>query len=149
MNKQKIKQLLKPFALKLTLPRLKLLEIFLSHDKAITVAELLTLTEHIFDRVTVYRTLKSFEDFGIIHRIVGPHGSPNYALSGLGEMNPAKSSGHHLHFSCIKCNGVYCLDDQLVPPVNLPDIYEVHSLNMLVVGICRCCNENSNQSESE
>jgi Fur family ferric uptake transcriptional regulator len=138
---KEIKQLLKPYGLKLTLARLKVLEIFLSNDKALTYAELLQLTEQVFDRVTVYRILRSFEDLGIIHRIVGANSSVNYALSIISKADKKKSQEQHLHFSCIKCNGVYCLDDQLVPSITLPDIYEVHSLNMVVVGICRICNE--------
>jgi Fur family ferric uptake transcriptional regulator len=45
-------------------------------DKAFTAAELLVLTVSIFDRGTVYRTLRSFEDIGIIHRIIGANSSP-------------------------------------------------------------------------
>jgi Fur family ferric uptake transcriptional regulator len=135
------KQILRLYKLKLTSPRVKLLEIFLANDTALTYAELLRLADEAIDRVSIYRTLKIFEDAGIIHRIVGATISPSYALSHLGE--PEKESNHpqHLHFSCIKCNCVYCLDDQLVPPVSLPDIYKVHSLSMIVIGICRICNE--------
>jgi Fur family ferric uptake transcriptional regulator len=139
MNMNEIKQMLKPYGLKLTLPRLKVIEVFLANDKAVTYGEVLRLTEETFDRVTIYRTLKSFEDLGIIHRIVGANSSPNYALSGAGKTNTEKPRRQHLHFSCIKCNGVYCLDDHLVPQVILPDIYEVHSLNMIVIGICNKC----------
>jgi len=140
MNTNEIRQLLKPYGLALTLPRLKLLEIFLSNDTALTYAELLRLTNDVFDRVSVYRTLKVFEDAGIIHRIVGASSSPSYALSDLGKPQKEPNHPQHLHFSCIKCNCVYCLDDQLVPSVTLPDVYEVHSLSMIVVGICRICN---------
>jgi Fur family ferric uptake transcriptional regulator len=142
MNTNEIKQLLKPYGLKLTLTRLGLIEIFLCNDTALTYAELLRLTHEVFDRVSVYRTLKTFEEAGIIHRIVGGGNSPSYALSHLGK--PVKEPNHpqHLHFSCIKCNCIYCLDDQQVPSVTLPDIYEVHSLSMIVIGICRNCNQN-------
>ena len=135
---KEIKQLLKPYGLKLTLPRLKLLEIFLSNNKAVTYGELLRLTEETFDRITIYRTLKSFEDLGIIHRILGINSSPNYALSAISSIKEIYHQ--HLHFSCIKCGGVYCLNDQLVPAVTLPEIYKVLSLNMIVIGICEKCN---------
>jgi Fur family ferric uptake transcriptional regulator len=141
MNMKEIKYWLKPYGLKLTLPRLKVLEIFLSNNKAVTYAELLRLTEQVFDRVTVYRTLRAFEDLGIIHRIVGINSSVIYALTIISKADKKKPHQQHLHFSCIKCNGVYCLDDQLVPSITLPDIYEVHSLSMMVTGICHICNE--------
>jgi Fur family ferric uptake transcriptional regulator len=142
MSMKEIKYLLKPHGLKLTLPRLKLLEIFFSNDRALTQAELLRLTEQIFDRITVYRTLKSFEEIGIIHRIVGTNGSVNYAVSDKNNTNSETLHKQHLHFSCLKCNGVYCLDDHLVPSVTLPSVYEVHSINMTVTGICSKCIEN-------
>jgi Fur family ferric uptake transcriptional regulator len=139
MNINEIKRSLKPHRLKLTLTRLKVLEIFLSNTTALTYPELLRLTNDVFDRVSVYRTLKAFEDAGIIHRIIGAASSPSYALSHLGKREKEPNHPQHLHFSCIKCNCVYCLDDQLVPSVTLPDMYEVHSLSMIVVGICRNC----------
>jgi Fur family transcriptional regulator, ferric uptake regulator len=141
MNMKEIKQLLKPYSLKLTLPRLKVLEIFVSNAKAITYAELLGLTDQVFDRVTVYRTLRSFEELGIIHRIVGVNSSVNYALSITSDANKKEPHQQHLHFGCTNCHSVYCLNDQLVPPITLPDIYEVHSLSMIIVGTCRMCNE--------
>jgi Fur family ferric uptake transcriptional regulator len=141
MNTKEIGQLLKAHGLKLTLTRLKVLEIFLSNNKAVTYGEMLRLTEDVFDRVTIYRTLKLFEDLGIIHRIFGLNISPIYALSGLGKAHHEKSYQQHLHFSCIKCNGVYCIDDQLVPSITLPDLYKVYYLNMVVVGICQKCND--------
>ena len=137
---KEIKNILKRYGLKLTLPRLKLLEIFLSNNKAVTHGELLKLTEKTFDRVTVYRTLKSFEDLGIIHRIIGANDSPNYALSAMPKMGSNElNKKPHLHFSCVKCNGVFCLNDQFVPQINLPGTYEVHSLNLVVKGICKEC----------
>jgi Fur family transcriptional regulator, ferric uptake regulator len=121
------------------------MEIFLASGKAITAVELLALTDRIFDRVTVYRTLRSFEDVGIIHRIFGANSAPSFALSTVGKAPFEKSAEQHLHFSCIKCNSVYCLDDQLVPSVTLPDKYEVLSLNMIVIGVCKFCKENPGQ----
>jgi len=139
MKMKEIKELLKLYGLKLTLTRLKVLEIFFANDRAVTTADLLRLTEDAFDRVTMYRTLKSFEDIGIIHRIVGANNSTNYALSGFGKAHPDLRCKQHLHFSCIQCRGVFCMDGQSIPVITLPDIYEVHSLNMIVVGICDKC----------
>ncbi|WP_179412722.1 Fur family transcriptional regulator [Mucilaginibacter sp. E4BP6] len=139
MDIKEIKKLLKPYGLKLTLPRLKVIEIFLSNDRAVTTGELLRIMEETFDRVTVYQTLKSFEDMGIIHRIVGAANASNFALSSIFKKNPELLFKQHLHFSCIKCQGVFCLDDKSIPTVTLPSIYEVHSLNMVIVGICDRC----------
>ena len=141
MNVTEIKRLLKPYGLKLTLIRLKLLEIFLSSDTALTFAELLCLTNKVFDRVSVYRTLKAFEDAGIIHRVIGVTSSPSYALSALGKLTKESDHPQHLHFRCTKCNCVYCLHDYRAPSITLPDGYEGYTLSIIVVGTCRICNE--------
>jgi Fur family ferric uptake transcriptional regulator len=142
MDINKIKKLLKSYGLKLTLCRYKLFEILSSADRALTYGEFLKLTGNSIDRVSLYRTLKSFEDLGIIHRVLGADGTSNYALSYSenAALEIEKPNAQHLHFSCIICHGVFCLDTELVPAVSLPDAYEVHSLNMTVTGVCRSCN---------
>ncbi len=143
MDIKEVKRLFKPYGLKLTLPRLKVLEIFLSNDRALTLAELLRLTEQVFDRVTVYRTLRSghLKIWGLSIGSSGATSSVNYALSITSKAGKKNPHPQHLHFSCTRCHSVYCLDDQLVPSITLPDNYEVNSLNMIVVGICQACNE--------
>ncbi len=140
MNPKEIKDRLKQYGLNLTLTRLKVLEVFLTKDRAVTYGELLKLTDKALDRITVYRTLKMFEELGIIHKIYTVSGLPNYALSNFEDERIIPNINQHLHFSCIKCKCVYCLDDQLVPAITLPDVYEIHSLNMVVIGVCRNCN---------
>ena len=140
MNINDLKHLLKKNRLKLTSTRLRVLELFLANDRALTVTDFSRLTNDLFDRVSLYRTLKTFEDAGIIHRIIGVSNASSYALSQIRKIVEQPRLDQHLHFSCIQCSSVYCLDDQSVPTVILPDIYEVYSLSMTVIGICRFCN---------
>lgn len=135
------KQLLNSNGLKATLSRLKIFAVFSAHNNAITQVDIEQEMEKHADRVTLYRTLRTFERYGIIHRIIGGNGIPNFALnlSPPGRENK-KPSMQHLHFSCLKCKSVYCLNDRSVPQVTLPASYEVYSLNMVVTGVCRMCN---------
>ena len=139
MDTEDIKSLLSKHRLKLTSPRLKLLEVLWSSERAITHAELLMNADSSVDRVTIYRTLKLLEDIGFIHRIMGAGEVPVYALS-------FRKNGfkEHLHFACTKCHGVFCLHDHPMPPVMLPEQYQLHSLNLTLTGLCDTCNASVN-----
>jgi len=140
MDLKEIKTMLKKHGLKLTPPRLKVLEVLISADRAVTYSEILEANGKTVDRVTVYRTLKILEDIGLIHRIMGAGDVPVYAPS-TGKDN-ARQTGFkaHLHFYCTKCQGVFCLDDHAMPSVILPEAYQVHAINLILTGQCRVCN---------
>jgi len=142
MDIKDIKSLFNKHRLKLTSPRLKLLNILCSSDRAVTYAELLMSSDNPFDRVTVYRTLKLLEEIGLIHRIMGAVEVPVYALS-VGK-NGFKE---HLHFACTKCHGVFCLPDHAMPLVKLPEQYQLHVLNLTLTGLCDTCNASGNDPD--
>ncbi|MEI9957711.1 MAG: transcriptional repressor [Ferruginibacter sp.] len=61
--------ILKKNHLSVTDGRKKILELFLSSPGALAHADIEKSTGEVFDRVTVYRTLQTFVDKGIIHNI--------------------------------------------------------------------------------
>ncbi len=138
MDIKEIKELLKKNGLKLTSPRLKVLEVFFSADRAVTYGEILAIVKAI-DRVTIYRTLKLLEDIELIHLITGPGDGPAYALS-TRKGGTQTGFKQHLHFCCTQCHGIFCLTDHAVPVITLPERYQVHSMNLVVNGLCRACN---------
>jgi Fur family transcriptional regulator, ferric uptake regulator len=140
MDIEEIKSMLKKYGLKLTSPRLKVLEVFFSSIRAVTYCEILEFTAKTVDRVTVYRTLKLFEDIGLIHRIIGASDVPAYALSIGTDSTRQAGFKQHLHFCCTKCHGVFCLNDHSMPSIILPEPYQVHSMNLILTGLCRACN---------
>jgi Fur family ferric uptake transcriptional regulator len=90
-----------------------------------------------FDRVTVYRTLKTFLDKGMIHKVLDDGGALKYALC-----HYCQGENHqhdHVHFKCAVCGETSCLDDVYVPRVNLPEGYQVAEVNLLVQGVCARC----------
>jgi Fur family ferric uptake transcriptional regulator len=128
--------------LKKTGYRLSILQVFFFSQNAITNAEIEQLLQLPVDRVTLYRILKVFEETGIIHRVIDINGVPKFALSIHKKLtDKGKTQPQHLHFSCIKCKNIFCLDGPAIPKVTIPDTYEVHSLNMTIVGVCQNCNK--------
>ncbi|HTE08621.1 MAG TPA: transcriptional repressor, partial [Flavitalea sp.] len=64
-----LNDLLKKNQLSVTGSRKRILELFLVSEGALAHADIEKMTEEKFDRVTVYRTLQSFMEKGIIHTI--------------------------------------------------------------------------------
>lgn len=130
--------ILKSSQLSITENRLKILEFFQKQNKALSHADIEKLSGKNFDRVTIYRTLQTFVDKGIIHTIPTADNSIMYALC-----KEACSEGHHhddhVHFLCDECGTAYCLDNVTIPSVVIPKGFSVHQTNVLVNGVCKNC----------
>ncbi len=105
------------------------------------VAIALTDIENAFDkaeRTTLYRTLKTFEDKGIVHHIDDGTGISKYALCEPG-CNCELDQDLHLHFHCSNCDETVCLTEHKIPHINLPNGYIAEDANLVITGICEKC----------
>lgn len=101
----------------------------------------LTCIENAFtkaDRTTLYRTLKSFEEKGIVHQIDDGTGFAKYALCEPG-CNCALDQDLHLHFHCTNCDDTVCLTDHKIPQIKVPEGFITENINLVVKGICDKC----------
>jgi Fur family transcriptional regulator, ferric uptake regulator len=89
------------------------------------------------DRVTIYRILRSFEEDGKVHRIMGNDGKAYYAFCRTCSENHAHHLHYHLHFQCNTCHKVECLQTEMSIP--LPENYQVIDANIVLSGICAGC----------
>ncbi len=91
-----------------------------------------------YDRVTIYRTLKSFLENGLIHKVLDDNGGSRYALC-----DDACSDGDHrhdhIHFKCSNCDQTTCLEDVFIPDVKLPEGFKAAESNYLITGVCDKC----------
>ena len=92
------------------------------------------------ERTTLYRTLKTFEDKGIVHQVDDGTGVAKYALCEIG-CNCEIGSDLHSHFHCNICNETVCLKDNKIPHINLPEGFKAKDANLVVKGICDKCND--------
>jgi Fur family ferric uptake transcriptional regulator len=134
---EKVNKILEQKAVRITPMRQLLLEYFVEEEAILGLSEL----EEVFpkaDRITIYRTLKTFEDRGIIHSI---ENGPNEVKYGL--CKEYCTSEHHLdqhpHFHCSKCNQIVCMENILIPVMELPDRFIATEMNMTIKGICPNC----------
>ena len=130
--------ILKKNDLSVTDGRKKILDLFLSSEGALAHADIETNTSNAFDRVTVYRTLQTFVEKGIIHNIPTTDNSILYALC-KDDCEEGHHHDNHVHFICNNCSKTICLDDVIVPTVKLPKGFTPNKTQMLVNGVCADC----------
>lgn len=120
-----------------TAMRLLVLDFFSRNDHAISLKDLENGLEST-DRVTLFRTLKTFEEHRIIHSIDDGSGAVKYAMcSDVCECDYPRDA--HVHFHCKVCNETQCLPKVKVPPLPLPANYQAEEANVVVKGVCAKC----------
>jgi len=130
-------ELLKRNKLRATPIRKELLQLFLASKNALSNQDIEEQLADV-DRVTLYRTLKSFQEKGIIHRAFDGTDVPRYASCS----EYCDSHAHHdehLHFHCSKCDNTFCVDEIPIPKLEMPSGFKAHKTNIVVDGICQKC----------
>lgn len=133
-----VKNILKHNRLSITDSRQKILELFLSRSGALSHADIEKKTGESFDRVTVYRTLQTFVESGIIHLIPTTDNSVKYALC-KNNCAPGHHHDNHVHFICDECSKTICLEEVTIPTVKLPKGFTPQHSEMVVTGVCGDC----------
>lgn len=131
--------ILKNSSLSVTAGRKRILDIFLSANNALAHQDIEQQCSDQYDRVTIYRTLQTFLDKGIIHNIPTTDNSVRYALCNDTCINTGHHHDNHVHFRCDVCGKTLCLDEVMIPSVKLPSGYSMKEINMVVSGICKSC----------
>jgi Fur family ferric uptake transcriptional regulator/Fur family zinc uptake transcriptional regulator len=88
------------------------------------------------DRVTLYRTLKTLQNAGLLHRIQGVDGVWRFRSHAP---RSGRCGGDHIHFLCLVCNRMSCLPEQPLPWVRAPEGAEVFGKQLVVYGRCAGC----------
>lgn len=130
--------ILKRNGLSVTASRTKILDLFLAAEGALAHADIEKNTDAAYDRVTVYRTLQTFVEKGIVHQIPTTDNSILYALCKQ-DCEEGHHHDNHVHFVCNQCEKTFCLDDVIVPEVKLPKGFTPVEASMIVSGVCIDC----------
>src|SRR5688572_16120972 len=127
--------------LSITESRRKILSLFLDTPDALTHGDIERKAGEKFDRVTVYRTLQTFVEKGIIHTIPTADNTVLYAL--CKDCTEGHHHDDHVHFICSNCGTTICLDDVVSPRIDLPAGYQAESTQVVINGVCKKCGEKS------
>ena len=136
--KNEITEILKRNQLSVTESRCKILELFRNNNAALAHADIEKKTGEHFDRVTIYRTLQTFVEKGIVHTIPTADNSVLYALC-KDECTEGHHHDNHVHFICDNCGTTYCLENITIPTLTLPKGFTVKRTDVLASGICDKC----------
>jgi len=124
--------------IKPTAMRELVLKVLSEQTAAISLADLEQTFEKV-DKVTLYRTLKTFEENKLIHSIDDGSGSVKYSLC-KDDCN-CEVDDLHVHFYCNYCKKAFCLENVTIPKFELPDNMKIESLNFVIKGYCGKCNQ--------
>jgi len=120
-----------------TAMRLLVLDYLLNQTSAISLNNLETYFMR-SDRITLYRTLKTFEEKGLVHHIDDGSGSVKYALCPE-DCSTEEHRDLHVHFFCNECQETFCLPKSSIPEINLPEKFKTQEVNLIAKGTCAKC----------
>lgn len=132
------RQDLRKAGLKVTLPRLKVLEILETSEQRHLSAEdvykaLLEMDEEI-GLATVYRVLTQFENAGLVSRLSIEGGHAVFEL---------EDGDHHDHLFCVKCNKIEEFYDDVIEErqkaIAKQYGFEMTDHSLYIYGICKNC----------
>ncbi|MCC9167760.1 Fur family transcriptional regulator [Pontibacter harenae] len=136
--KAEVKAILEKYGLRKTNCRLDVLQLLLSKKHALAHADIEEALGDRYDRVTLYRTLYTFEEKGLLHGINDSSGAAKYALCHE-SCDEHQHQDNHIHFSCTTCGQTYCINEVQIPKIQLPKGYKAASLQFTAQGICKNC----------
>jgi Fur family ferric uptake transcriptional regulator len=133
-------QILQGHKLRITDCRQAVLKVFLKMKVALSHADLEEKLDTDFDRVTIYRTLKTFLESDVVHKVLDDSGATKYALCSHDHSRGHSHDHEHVHFKCEKCGKTICIEEVQLPKIVLPEGYINKEVSLLVQGICDKCN---------
>jgi len=132
---QSRRERLSALGLRVTPNRLAVLETIETAQTALSHADLEAALPGAIDSVTLYRTLESFVEVGLLSKAVGADRVSRFAL-----LQGAAGSHHeHAHFHCDSCGRVYCLPSKPPRQPQVPEGFAVAAVDLSVYGYCADC----------
>ena len=133
---EKIIALLESKNVKATAVRILVLDVFMNIDHALALNDLEKILPW-SDRASLFRSLKTFEANGIIHKVNDGDRSAKYALCS----EHCSIDHHHVHphFHCTKCGKTLCLSRQNIKIPNIPQGFIANDYSLIINGTCANC----------
>lgn len=139
LNDHTIISFLKELGVYVTQNRIVVLKVLMQCPGAVSVATIRKLAEVKLDRVSVYRTLQSFLDKGLLLVIPNVSGIPHYTL--IGQTNFEKRDGSAF-FICTRCGTAALLPGKIKvkhPPSFDQRANTIRSRYIVLEGLCNKC----------
>ena len=136
-RKVKARELLGSVNLRRTRPRTSILCVLLGAVKPLTQEQIaIKLGGDAPDKVTIYRTLESFVDSGLVHKAYLRERSWHFELA-----HNCSENQCHPHFTCTDCGDTHCLTDVSIPlAATAQRGFAVSRQRVQLEGLCPKCN---------
>ena len=131
-----MEHLLEEHGVKATPNRLLVARALANAGRPLSLMELEAELETI-DKSAIFRALGAFKDAHLVHVLEDSGEGVRYEL--CHSHHDDHDDDVHVHFYCTKCHRTFCLEDTPVPPVQVPEGYEVESVSYLLKGVCPEC----------
>ena len=93
------------------------------------------LAHRVLNKVTVYRTLESLEEAGLVHRAFMHNRAWHFELA-----DHCSEKQCHPHFTCTNCGVTYCLTDISLPMAKIPQKgFVISRQQVRLEGLCPAC----------
>jgi Fur family ferric uptake transcriptional regulator len=132
-----VAQLLKANQLRQTPIRQQVLALFLEYREALSQS-FLEQKINDADRITLYRTLRTFEEKGLLHRAIDGTDKIKFALCG-DHCSPQLHQDYHAHFHCDSCGRTLCLESVAAPVAPVLPNFQISSTHLVIRGECEQC----------
>jgi len=124
--------------IKPTATRIIILREMFRGDETVSLPQLERLLPTV-DKSTISRTLSAFLLHKLIHVVDDGSGSLKYNV--CADDCDCGVEDEHTHFYCEQCHRTFCLKRIQVPVVQLPEGFELSSINYVIKGLCPECKE--------
>jgi len=130
------REMLKTAKLYLTRSRVAIVKILLKTAAPLTQDQIAaTLRPKHLDKVTVYRTLSSLLEAGLVHKAYLDKRAWHFELA-----NNCTSRQCHPHFTCTNCGSIHCLMDMSVPMLKSSHKgFIISRQQVRLEGLCPAC----------
>lgn len=132
----KLRRMLKEAALYCTRARLAVLRVLMDASVPLRQDEISgRIAAEKFDKVTIYRTLDSLVEAGLVHRAFMHERTWHFELA-----DHCSERQCHPHFTCVGCGTTHCLTDTSVPMVRIADEgFVISRQQVRLEGYCPAC----------
>lgn len=132
MNNEEI---LQHHEIRITALRLEILKKMRELEYAFSLEDLETKL-FTFDKSTIFRTIVLFKNAGLLQTIDDGEGRKKYCL-----INTTSDGADyfHAHITCTRCGRTFCLKNQKVDGIPVPEGFRVEQISVVIKGVCLSC----------
>ena len=141
-NSLESKDVLAKHSISRTKFRTDLLNLFYTSKVSLSIKDIMTYFNNSINKVTVYRSLESFEKKGLIHQVPGHNNLKRYSLCSIEECAENIHNHNHGHFICNACNKTFCLEEMRAPEITCIKGFYVEEVKLVAEGYCQDCYKN-------